>query len=96
MIKLSDHSIERAWERFGLIKSELKDLATSAFYLGLHYADLEEDLARTSKEMKRIEESDTGHGEKTVLFFDNKLFVFKKNTLVTITKIDKKDLKKYE
>lgn len=96
MIKLSEHSIERAWERFGLIKDELKDLATSAFYLGLHYADLEDKLANTSGAMKRIEESGTGHGEKLVLFFDKKIFVFKKNTLVTITKIDKRDLKKYE
>ena len=54
MIKLSEHSLERAWERFGLIESELKDLATSAFYLGLHYADLEDKLANGRMRQKIV------------------------------------------
>jgi len=96
MITLSEHSINRGWERFGLLENELENLALLAFYLGLSIEEVPDELAKTRQSMIRIKENATGYGEKLVLLFDKKIFLFKNNVLVTVTKIDKRELKKNE
>lgn len=92
-MRLSKHAIIRGKERFELEEESLREIALQAFYLGIEIKDMPPEFKRTKRAMERIHESSTGHGEKNVLFFDNKIFVFKGEVLVTITKADKRDLK---
>lgn len=75
-IRLSDHAIERAWERGRIDRSQLMHLANKALDQGIN-ASLDETMRPLIK--KRLEK----HEPSGVYLLDGYVYIFKDDTLAT-------------
>jgi hypothetical protein len=90
---ISRHAKERAAQRFRLEGSELKREANQAYNRGQKLEDLPEDRFYLKKEMARLAKKTPTTTNQFVLFHNEKIWIFKNKTLITIIKPNAKSTK---
>lgn len=80
-INLSQHSIERAWERFRMDRSQLIMKANKALDDG---SDLSQDPVMKEMTMRRVKK----HKPSGMYMLDGIVYIFKDDTLATVLPVE--------